>query len=375
MAPSIHFVAFNNPYPPDYGGVIDVFYKIKALSKAGIAITLHVFEYGRKHSIELENLCQKVYYYQRPRGIRYQISTLPFIVVTRKDKTLLQNLLNNKAPIFFEGLHCTAWLNHPLLADRQKVVRTHNIEHEYYIKLSNREKNWLKKTYFWFEAQKLKHYEPVLKQASGLASIAQGDKKHFRKINTNTMLVGAFHPFQDIITKAGSGKYILYHGKLEVAENNEAVCFLLDHVLPGLNYPIIIAGKNPPDWLRKKIQATPSATLVADPDNETMESLIRDAHIQLLPTFQPTGLKLKLLYALFAGRYVVVNPMMVEGSGLDTLCHVCNTTKEIQSTVNKLINQPFNVAELEHRKKILQENFSNDRNTQRLLSLLFPKQD
>lgn len=374
MSLAIHLVAFNNPYPPDYGGVIDVFYKIKALHEAGISITLHVFEYGRKHSVELEKLCQKVYYYERPRGIRYQFSTLPFIVVTRKNKTLLDNLLADKAPIFFEGLHCTAWLNHPLLANRKKVVRTHNIEHEYYTKLSQREKNWLKKKYFWLEALKLKHYEPILKHASSIASIAQSDEQYFKKININTLLIGAFHPFKNIVAQAGSGQFILYHGKLEVAENNEAGCFILEQVLPNLNYPLIIAGKNPPDWFRRKIEATPQASLVADPDNETMETLIRNAHIHLLPTFQPTGLKLKLLYSLFAGRHVVVNPMMVEGSGLDSLCHVCNTAEEMCKTIKKLIYQPFDIKELEQRKQILEENFSNIRNTQRLLSLLFSKQ-
>jgi hypothetical protein len=375
MSLSIHLVAFNNPYPPDYGGVIDVFYKIKALHEAGIGINLHVFEYGRKHSAELEKLCQQIYYYERPRGIRYQLSTMPFIVVTRKNKTLLDNLLADNAPILFEGLHCTAWLNHPLLANRQKVVRTHNIEHDYYTKLSHREKNWLKKSYFSLEAIKLKHYEPVLKYASGLASIAQGDEQYFKKINTNTLLVGAFHPFKKIVTQAGSGQFILYHGKLEVAENNEAACFILDKVLPNINYPSVIAGKNPPEWFRRKIEATPQVSLVADPDNETMEALIRDAHIHLLPTFQPTGLKLKLLYSLFAGRHVVVNPTMVEGSGLDSLCHVCNTAKDMHKTIKGLIYQPFDIKELEQRKQILEENFSNIRNTQRLLSLLFPKQD
>ena len=31
----LHVVAFNVPYPPDYGGIIDVFYKLKALSEQG----------------------------------------------------------------------------------------------------------------------------------------------------------------------------------------------------------------------------------------------------------------------------------------------------------------------------------------------------
>ena len=53
----LHIISFDIPYPPDYGGVVDVFYKIKALSLLGIKIHLHCFEYGRKHAAVLNELC------------------------------------------------------------------------------------------------------------------------------------------------------------------------------------------------------------------------------------------------------------------------------------------------------------------------------
>ena len=50
----IHIISFDVPLPANYGGVIDVFYKIKALHKAGIKIKLHCFYYGREKNVELE---------------------------------------------------------------------------------------------------------------------------------------------------------------------------------------------------------------------------------------------------------------------------------------------------------------------------------
>ncbi|MCX6283192.1 MAG: mannosyltransferase, partial [Bacteroidetes bacterium] len=44
MEQHLHIVSFDIPYPPDYGGVIDVYYKIKTLSEAGVKIHLHCFE-------------------------------------------------------------------------------------------------------------------------------------------------------------------------------------------------------------------------------------------------------------------------------------------------------------------------------------------
>ncbi|MEI7802398.1 MAG: mannosyltransferase, partial [Bacteroidota bacterium] len=46
MTNQLHIISFNVPYPPDYGGVIDVYYKIKALKEAGVKIHLHCYEYG-----------------------------------------------------------------------------------------------------------------------------------------------------------------------------------------------------------------------------------------------------------------------------------------------------------------------------------------
>ncbi|HMX05330.1 MAG TPA: hypothetical protein PKE14_11715, partial [Chitinophagales bacterium] len=61
----LHIISFNVPYPPDYGGVIDVFNKIKALHAEGIKIHLHCFEYGRNEAPELNAFCEHVYYYPR----------------------------------------------------------------------------------------------------------------------------------------------------------------------------------------------------------------------------------------------------------------------------------------------------------------------
>ena len=49
----LHIISFDVPFPADYGGVIDVFFKIKALHKADVKIILHCFEYGRLPQVEL----------------------------------------------------------------------------------------------------------------------------------------------------------------------------------------------------------------------------------------------------------------------------------------------------------------------------------
>ena len=44
----LHLISFDVPFPANYGGVIDVFYKINSLHKIGIQVILHCFQYGRE---------------------------------------------------------------------------------------------------------------------------------------------------------------------------------------------------------------------------------------------------------------------------------------------------------------------------------------
>ena len=122
----LHIISFDVPLPADYGGVIDVFNKIRHLHRLGIEIILHCFTYGRKENKELNDFCKEVYYYPRSTAILKTLSHEPYIVTTRKNTDLLQRLLADHHPILFEGLHTTHLLSHPLLKDRVKVVRAHN---------------------------------------------------------------------------------------------------------------------------------------------------------------------------------------------------------------------------------------------------------
>jgi len=366
----IQIVAFNIPYPPDYGGVIDIFYKVKELSECGVSVYLHCFEYDRPRAIELEKYCAKVFYYSRKKGLRYQFSTKPYIVVTRVNDQLINNLSANKAPVLFEGLHTCSFLNHPALANHLKLVRTHNIEHEYYLNLCRSERNLFKKLFFRIEACKLSGYEKVVQNASHLLCISPNDNYYFDRKYGNSHFIPAFHPFSEIKSKEGRGKYILFHGNLSVSENLQAVDFLIKNVFTKISQPVIIAGKNPPERLILKIKQLSNIQLISNPENEEMEVLIQNSQISLIPTFQDTGLKLKLLASLFSGRFCMANTPMIHKTGLEHLCHLADTPEEMIRLTNELFDQDFTSEEIEKRKIILDDAFSNRNNALKIIRLL-----
>lgn len=375
MSPPLHIVSFNVPYPANYGGVIDVFYKLKALSEAGVRITLHCFEYGREEAPLLEQYCDKVFYYKRFTGIRHALSALPYIVKSRSHKALLNNLLADDSPILFEGLHSTFWLQHPDIQKRKILIRTHNIEHDYYSQLAKTESNLLKKNYFYIEARRLKRYETILNKAQHILAISPNDTAYFSAhYRPETHFIPAFHPYQEVTAQPGKGRYALYHGNLSVAENVKAAFFLIRYVFSYSPVPLVIAGRNPHRMIKKAAQDFPHISIVPNPTDTEMQKLLHEAHIHVLPTFQDTGLKLKLLAAIYSGRYCLTNSLMVNNTGLEPLCEIADTPKEFIDGIEHLFSKTLLKKQISERKKILGKKFSLFFHAKKILHLVENKE-
>lgn len=371
----LHLIAFDIPYPPDYGGVMDIFYKIKALFEQGAKITLHCFQYGgRTPAPELNELCEKVYYYPRQTdwitgAFKSLAAGLPYIVVSRNDQQLLANLLQDNSPIIFEGLHTSFFLDFPEFENRFKIVRLHNIEHHYYKSLADAENSLLRKAYYTAEAKMLAHWEKQLNCANVLLPISLNDFAYFSTRYGKCTMMYPFHPNETVKQLTGNGDFILYHGNLSVSENHQAAMYLVKELNDASVLPLMIAGRNP----HKELQAACNkygVRLVENPDDTTMQWLMEGAHIHLLFTMQATGTKLKLLNALYTGRHCVANNKMVEGSGLASLCHLADTKDGLKSLLNDLSLEPFTAEQWHKRKYFLETNYSNAANAKTLLSLL-----
>lgn len=366
---NLNIISFNIPYPADYGGVIDVFYRLKAFSEAGIKIHLHCFQYGREESVELERLCEKVTYYPRSCSIIHQLSMKPFIVKTRSSNKLLNNLLENDWPILFEGLHSCYYLDHPKLINRLKVVRSHNIEHHYYSGLADKATSLKDRGYFRIEAWKLKQFENVLQFANHIAAISEADKDYLQNKFGEVFLMLPAHPSDEVKIVSGKGNYVLYHGDLSTRENTDAALFILRAIAPKLDVRFVLAGKNPSNVLLKEVLAIGNAEIIGNPSHEEMQKLISNAHINLLPTFQTSGFKLKLLNALFNGRFCMGTPQLVEGTGLASACILKEKAYDFVTEIDRLMKMDFTNEMIEKRKALL-KTYSNSASIQYLLSII-----
>jgi hypothetical protein len=374
MDKHLHIICLNVPYPVDYGGVFDLFYKLSALQQNGIKIHLHCFEYGRGEQSALNQYCTSVDYYQRGERITSLSVLYPFIVKSRSSKQLLERLSEDNYPILMEGVHCTYLLNDKRFTQRKKCVRLHNVEHIYYKHLASFTKSPFKKLYFLWESYLLKRYETTIINKASFLTVTERDAQLFKKLGCREVtFVPLFLPNWKLDNREGKGCFCLYHGDLSVAENEQAAIWLLEKVFNGLVIPFVIAGKNPPQNLIKLAHSKNSTCLIANPDEQEMQDLITKAHINIIPSYNLTGIKLKLLNALYNGRHCLVNEATIEGTGLETACNIASTEQEFKNAIIELYDTPFPAEEILLRRQLLENVFNNRNNAIKIVEEIWGK--
>lgn len=366
---ALHIVCLDVPFPADYGGVIDMYYRIQALKELGFKLTLHIFEYGRGKQKELD-FFGEVFYYKRKRSFWYLFSKRPFIVQSRKNIQLLERLRQDKAPILFEGIHTTWCLEYPDIQKRTTLVRMHNVEHEYYRGLG-KQSSFLKRIFFQLEAYKLKRYQSILSKSKGVLAIKDKEAQQLRMVNPNVHVLPASVPTiegQYMPTK----RFALFHGNLSVPENANAVAFLVK-TLSGViskEFALVITGKNPSKKL-VKLCSTHGVSVIANPSEKQLNQLIQDAHMHVLHTENASGIKLKLLSCLYSSGHLLVNSKMVEGTLLGEYCVVYDDAKDLKMHFLGLRNSRLSREDFEQRKTFIQTHFNNAKNCLLIQRLIF----
>jgi glycosyltransferase involved in cell wall biosynthesis len=369
----LNIVSFDVPYPVNYGGVFDLFYKIKSLYNAGVKIHLHCFEYGRGKQSELNQYCESVSYYDRLPAYKSISNTLPYIVGSRANKDLLSNLNNNSYPILMEGIHCTYYLHTGDLPKERCFVRLPNVEYLYYNKLAETAASITKKWYYQRESKLLYEYEKSLADKADFWTISQKDCDVFTnelgygKIDNLPLYLPEYKPQW----KGEKGSFCLYHGNLEVDENEYAAIWLLEKIFSEIKIPFVIAGHNPSKKLERLAHKEMHTCIVNNPSDKELEDLIRKAQVNILPSFNDTGVKLKLINALYYGRHCLLNESAVEGSGLDDCCTIANTCSNMKAELMRLYDLPYTLYTYEHRIEKLNATFNNERNAAQMIGWIF----
>jgi hypothetical protein len=156
-----------------------------------------------------------------------------------------------------------------------------------------------------------------------------------------------------------------------VEENEKAAIWLLEEVFNDLQIPFLIAGKNPGQKLQRAVGRYKNCCLVPDPSDMELKDIISKAQIHVIPSFNRTGIKLKLLNALFNGRHCLVNTEAVEGTGLQDLCQIAEEAPDFKMVIETLYERPFTFLDLQYRREKLLSQFDNHRTATRLIAQIW----
>jgi glycosyltransferase involved in cell wall biosynthesis len=365
----IHIVCLDAPSPPDYGGAIDMYYKVKELSRLH-DIFLHYFNYKpQRDASGLHGYCREIFSYGRKSFSSSLPLRKPYIIGSRINNLLIEKLNADNYPVLLEGIHLAGIIPY-LNSNRKIVIRMHNDEAEYYKRLSAAEKNPLRKIYHWNESRLLKKFQLQLSENIPLACVSHSDMDALKNKYGKSRLyyVPSFTPWQECNSEAGRGEYCLYHGNMEVAENKAMALWLMNQVFVDTDIKFKIAGKSA--GLIRAEQKHSHIEIINDPSTEQMEALIRHAQINVVPSLNNTGLKLKLLHALKSGRHCITNEAGVAGTGLEKLVTIAHDVTSFREAIKMMMPQPFSAAIGSQRQKLM-EDYSNKKNAAILSALLY----
>ncbi|OYU80153.1 MAG: hypothetical protein CFE23_10555 [Flavobacterium sp. BFFFF1] len=357
----LHIVSFDYPYPPDFGGIIDVFFKIKALHKIGYKIYLHTFsEEIPKSCPELEAVTERVFYYRFSYNPLLFFSGIPYSVMSRNDSTLLNNLKSIDAPILFEALKTTYLVNKKQLEGFKKILRLHNIEQDYYKGVSKSEKSLVKKIAFAFEQLKYQSYEQTIRSFNHVLALSRFEEQYINRKFGNASYVPVFHGNESVAELGGSGTYALYHGDLNTADNRKAVRFLIDAFADIPGFKLVIASGSGESFVRGVIRQQANVEFVPLVDFNHLKSLMMAAHINISWSFQKSGTKLKVVNALFNGRFCIINNNIIDDPAVSDLCITAKDRKQLINAVNRLKAVPFD--DYERRQQVLKTHLDDGAN-------------
>lgn len=361
----IQIITFNNPYPPDFGGAIDIFYKIKALKDLGVKIYLHIYYDERSDISGLKPLCETINLYKKNKSILKHFSILPFCVNSRYSKDLVYNLNKHKVPILFESIRTTSILKKHNFK-QITAVRCHNIEQDYSWGLFKSSRNWIKKLAFFIETYKLKYYESILNKSEVLLAISNYEYSYYcQNFKSKTHFLPVFQGNKTFNGLEGFGTYALYHGDLAISDNIRSVIFLID-VFKDLKEQLFIASSTTNSEILDEIKKHENISFQLVITENQLDELIKNAHINTLYSYQRSGTKLKVFNALFKGRHCILNKNMIDDLDVLHICEVAENKKDYQEEVKKLFKSEFKITQKridalkKYDSKLIAEQLIND---------------
>lgn len=331
------------PYPLKDGGALAIHNLIKGFADSGSEITLLAMNTS-KHKAAGSEVNS---YFKKLNNVLVELvdvntdtkltgalknlffSKLPYNAerfISDNFRTKLESLLKaeNFDVVQFEGLYLMPYINTVREYSGAKVVlRAHNVEHEIWQRNLSYQSNMLKKAYLSIIARRLRNFEyQNINKYDILIPITRRDACKFNEMgNTKPMLVCpyAFDPDNlkapEFIHQPDTFFYI---GSLDWLPNQQGIKWFVRNVWNRISAEIkgakfFVAGRNAPQGLINYLQ---KQNIIFSGEVEDAYAFIRDKSVMVVPLFSGSGMRVKIVEAMAAGKAVITTSLGAEGIDL-----------------------------------------------------------
>lgn len=349
----ILFLCNKSPFPPREGGPMAMNMFIEGLIKAGhqvkvLAINSYKFNispadipvrYKEKTGIELIDVNLKL----------NPLSALTALILKKSyhvsrfisgnfDKRLVSVLQDGHFDIVqLETLFMCPYINTIRQYSTAKIVlRAHNIEHLIWERIASETSNPLKKWYLSQLAHSLRKYEEqAIIQVDGILPITSTDAEYFEtclqkqngndnpeKSNSSLMkpvriqeipfgVDVSDYEYPDVALEFPS---LFSLGSMNWIPNQEGIRWFLDQVWPDIHrqFPHLkyyLAGRAMPVWM----QTLNLPNVIVLGEIESASRFLAEKAIMIVPLFSGSGIRIKIIEGMAAGKTVISTTLGAEG--------------------------------------------------------------
>jgi len=250
------------------------------------------------------------------RGRSYLLDSYILAEVQKELDALISHV--HYDAIIFESVFMAGYR---LPEDVPIIIDQHNIEYELLQRTYQREKEWLRKGYNWWESRKLKSVElERCRQARAVLVTSERERIQLKRLLPRSIIEVVPNGvdttvFDTVHVQQETADRIIFTGTMNYYPNIDAVLYfarecwpLIKAQVPGATWQIV--GKDPPAQVRALAELPGITVTGVVPD---IRCYLTEATVAIAPVLIGSGTRLKILEAMAMRKAIVSTSLGCEG--------------------------------------------------------------
>ena len=383
------------PYPPDSGGKLKSWMLLEYLSSK---YNIHICLFTKTE--KQKNIEQEFYeklkidnYYSEHLDIKRNIKNLilsykngvPLTVYrhfSNSFKNYIESIINQFDTVFVDYFSMAQYV--PSFFKGKTILHTHNAEYIMWERKASLEKNPLIKFLINTESKRIKNYEKsIYKNADKILCGSQNDIENIEKIEIDKNKIYLIPTTGDDnllllpdISYETTEKSLFYTGTLSWNANSDGLIWFIKNCWSGISQKnpgvkLYIAGSSSGRKLKRIAKNFKNIILLGYVDN--LEIYYSKCRVFIAPLRFGSGIKVKVLNAMYRGIPTVTTPIGAEGIEATDMVHlgIAESPEEFTTKVNILLNENKTWGKLmDNSRMLVREKYNWDKIYEKLDGLL-----